>query len=204
MAQAADKVPLETELPEPKFQGTPKPMGEIPNLEPPRVGKREPLMVPEGTENLAAGKPVTSSDPWPIIGDLEYVTDGDKEAAEGYYVELGPGVQWVQIDLEQQASIYAIWLWHYHSEPRVYSDVIIQVSDDPEFKKDVKTVLNNDHDNSSKMGEGKDLAWIESFEGRRIDLDGVKGRYVRLYSNGSTSNRMNHYTEVEVFGLPAE
>jgi len=28
----------------------------------------------------------------------------------------------------------------------------------------------------------------------------VKGRYVRLYSNGNTTNKMNHYIEVEVFG----
>jgi hypothetical protein len=29
---------------------------------------------------------------------------------------------------------------------------------------------------------------------------GTKGRYVRLYSNGSTANEMNHYIEVEVYG----
>ena len=28
----------------------------------------------------------------------------------------------------------------------------------------------------------------------------VKGRYVRLYSNGNTSNDTNHYIEVEVYG----
>ena len=33
-----------------------------------------------------------------------------------------------------------------------------------------------------------------------ISGEGVKGRYVRLYSKGNTANEMNHYTEVEVFG----
>jgi hypothetical protein len=30
----------------------------------------------------------------------------------------------------------------------------------------------------------------------------VKGRYVRLYSNGNTTNDLNHYVEVEVHGSP--
>ena len=45
--------------------------------------------------------------------------------------------------------------------------------------------------------------WIETNEGRLIDAKGVKGRYVRLYSNGNTSNDMNHYIEIEVYGRPA-
>jgi len=32
----------------------------------------------------------------------------------------------------------------------------------------------------------------------------VKARYVRLYSNGNTSNDLNHYTEVEIKGRPAK
>lgn len=202
---AADKVPLETELPKPLFMGTPKPMGKIPNLAPQTApGERAPLMVPQGVKNLAAGREVTSSDDWPIIGEVDYATDGDKQGDEGYYVELGPETQWLQIDLGESFEIYALMVWRYHAEPRVYFDVVVQVSDDPEFKKDVKTIFNNDHDNSSKLGKGEDLAFIETFEGQQIDAGGVKGRYVRLYSNGNTSNPMNHYIEVEVFGLPSK
>ena len=35
-----------------------------------------------------------------------------------------------------------------------------------------------------------------------IDPKGIKGRYVRLYSNGNTANDLNHYVEVEVYGTP--
>jgi phage repressor protein C with HTH and peptisase S24 domain len=91
-------------------------------------------------------------------------------------------------------------VWHFHSEPRVYRDVVIQVADDADFITNVKTVFNNDHDNSAGLGIGKDLEYIETYDGRPIAVKGVKGRYVRLYSNGNTSNQMNHYTEVEVFG----
>ena len=203
-AQADEKVPMDLELPPPLFIGTPVPVGDLPNLAPARDGARPPLMVPAGTANLAHGKPVTSSDDWPIIGELEYVTDGDKEGDDGYFVELGPGLQWVQIDLEQQAVVYAIAVWHYHAQARVYHNVIVQLSDDPDFVTDVKTVFNNDHDNSAGFGAGKDYAYVETNEGLVIPVDGVKGRYVRLYSEGNTANDMNHYIEVEVHGLPAE
>ena len=38
-------------------------------------------------------------------------------------------------------------------------------------------------------------------EGKLFDPKGAKGRYVRLYSNGNTTNDLNHYVEVEVYGL---
>jgi hypothetical protein len=37
-----------------------------------------------------------------------------------------------------------------------------------------------------------------------IEGKGATGRYVRLYSNGNTSDELNHYIEVEVFGQPAK
>lgn len=197
---AAEMVPLKLNPPRPLFPGTPKPI-EVPNLDT-ASGPRPDFMVPAGTVNLSAGKPVTASDEFPVIGDVEYVTDGDKDGEDGYFVELGPDLQWVQIDLEQSATLYAVAVWHYHKQPRVYLDVVIQLSDDPEFKKGVTTLYNNDHDNSAGMGKGADLAWIESNEGRIIDAKGTKARYVRLYSGGNTSDSMNHYIEVEVYGKP--
>ncbi|HET7626095.1 MAG TPA: discoidin domain-containing protein [Verrucomicrobiae bacterium] len=193
-AFAEDKVPLKTELPPPLFVGTPVPI-KVPNLEPKQT-KWPEFLVPVGTTNLALGKKVTSSDDEPIVGTLDLITDGDKEGNEGSWVELGIGKQWVQIDLEKEADIYAIVVWHYHSQARVYRDVVVQVSDDPTFSKGVTTI----YDNSAN---GKDRPYIETFYGKLIDAKGVKGRYVRLYSNGNTTNKMNHYIEVEVFGKPA-
>ena len=200
---ADDKVPLKLELPRPLFVGTPRPL-KLANLEAPRTGRRPDFMVPAGTKNLSEGKTVTSSDPLPIIGDLPLVTDGDKTGNEGSYVELGPGVQWVQIDLESPAKIAAIVVWHFHSQARAYHDVIVQVSDDAEFKSGVTTIYNNDDNNSANLGTGKDPAYIETYEGRLIDAKGATGRYVRLYSNGNTSDELNHYVEVEVYGQPAK
>jgi hypothetical protein len=79
---------------------------------------------------------------------------------------------------------------------------VVQISDDPAFQKDVTTIFNSDYTNALGFGAGKDLAYVESYEGKLIDAKGVKGRYVRLYSNGNTTNKLNHYIEVEVFGIP--
>ena len=108
----------------------------------------------------------------------------------------------VQIDLGASHPLHAILVWHYHSQARVYRDVVVQVSDDATFKKGVTTVFNNDHDNSAKLGGGPDKEYIEVAEGKLIDPKGVKGRYVRLLSNGNTTNDLNHYVEVEVYGSP--
>ncbi|HEY3244863.1 MAG TPA: hypothetical protein VGM03_16095 [Phycisphaerae bacterium] len=198
------QTPLDIKLPKPAFKGTPKHVPPGTNLEAPRQGPRPPFKAAPGAKNLAAGKPVSSSDKDPIVGKLSFVTDGDKEANEGSYVELGPRLQWVQIDLDQPCTIYAVVVWHYHANARVYHDVIVQVSDDKDFLKDVKTLFNNEHDNSSGLGIGQDKEYWETYEGKLIDAKGVTARYVRLYSQGSTADDQNHYTEVEVYGLPAK
>jgi hypothetical protein len=195
--------PIELRLPKPAFKGTPKHVPEGSNLEKPRSGPRPAFLAPEGATNVALGKPVTSSDREPILGELKFVTDGNKEADEGSYVELGPGRQWVQIDLRQPTETFAVVVWHYHASARVYRDVVVQVADDADFIDNVRTIFNNDHDNSLGLGIGQDKEYWETHEGRLIDAGGVTARYVRLYSRGSTADDQNHYVEVEVWGLPA-
>jgi hypothetical protein len=197
---AAGGMVLTTDIPPELIEGTPQPIN-APNLEqaPTTVPQ---LMVPEGTVLLSRDKPVTGSDDFPIIGELSYLTDGDKEAGEGYFTEFMDGLQWVQIDLEQSAAISAVWVWHYHSQKRAYHDVVIQISDDPEFQSGVTTLFNNDYDNSAGLGKGSDNPYVESRFGKVVSGNGIVARYVRLYSAGNTSNDMNHYIEVEVFGVP--
>ena len=202
-APAGDKVELKLELPKAMFVGTPKQVNST-HLDPTTGKPRAAFMVPKDVVLLSKGKKATASDSEPVIGDLSMITDGDKEGADGSFIEFGPQTQWAQVDLGAAAEIYAVVVWHYHSQARLYRDFIVQISDDPNFVKDVKTVYNNDDDNSSKLGAGKDYEYIETNEGRLVDAKGVKGRYVRCYSNGNTSNDMNHLIEIEVFGRPAK
>lgn len=204
-APAAPKlVPVPIELPRPMFVGTPQNIQGVSRLAKPLGKARPPFLAPPGTENVASAKPIFSSDEEPIIGEIEYITDGDKSAADGSYVELGPFVQHITIDLGAEYDIYAVLFWHYHKQARVYSDVIVQVASDPDFITGVSTLFNNDDDNSAGLGVGRDLHYVETNEGKLVDAKGTRARYVRLYSNGNNANDLNHYIEVEVFGKPAK
>jgi len=206
-AQAASKdsglVPIPIQLPKPMFEGTPQNIS-VPNLQKPLGRPREAFLAPAGVTNVAKGKKVTSSDSEPVIGELAQVTDGDKNGTEGSFVELGPGLQQVTIDLGAPQEVYAILFWHFHKSARVYLDVVVQLADDAAFKKSVRTLFNNDQDNTSGLGAGKDMNYVETAEGKLVDAKGSVARYVRLYSRGNSANDLNHYVEVEVFGRPAK
>jgi hypothetical protein len=202
--KTADMIPLPIKLPKAAFAGTPSSAPTNPNVEKP-TGKPRPIpMVPKGTINLALHKKVTSSAA-PFGGSLDLVTDGDKEARDDSSVELKPRLQWIQIDLGATSPLSYIVVWHAHLEPVVYHAVVVQVSNDPKFIDGVTTVFNNDQENVAMLGIGKDREYFETSEGRQVDAKGIKARYVRLYSKGSTfHDPLNRYTEVEVFGLPAK
>ena len=109
-AGAGDLVAIPLELPKPRFSGTPKnlPPGTRIKITVGPAKPRDPFLAPKGAKNVALKRPVTASDMEPVIGTLDLITNGSKEAVEDAYVELGPNVQWVQIDLGAQYNIYAI------------------------------------------------------------------------------------------------
>ena len=167
------------------------------------VEKAPQFYAPKGTTNLALEKPVTASESLCSYGDIDMLTDGDKDSVAETYFEMAPGLQWVQIDLEEEKELYAILVWHYMVEFRVYHDVIVQVSNDEDFL-EATTLFNNDHDNSASslgLNKGTDKNYWETNNGKLIDAKGVKARYIRLYSNGNSSSNFNHYVEVEVYGI---
>jgi uncharacterized protein YjdB len=159
---------------------------------------------PQGTGNMAKGKLITSSS---AMTDAVYATDGGT-GTDKYANITNPGLQWVQVDLGATKSINEINLWHYFGSARSYKDVIVQISDDPTFATNVKTVYNNDRDNSAKREAGTDYEYTETSAGLNIAFNTTKGRYVRFYSNGSNMNGYNHYVEIEIYGelpvVPAE
>jgi hypothetical protein len=154
---------------------------------------------PHGVTLLSLKAPVTSSCPDPFTGTLDMITDGDKEAADGYYAELDPGKQWVQIDLGASFEIWGVWVWHYFRSEMIYQGVVVQVSDDPTGT-NATTIFSNDYANVLGLGVGKDPSYFEHNYGRCIQGHGTKGRYVRLWSCGRYVDELNHYIEVEVYG----
>lgn len=195
---------IEFDLPKPIFVGTP-PAEEAPDYVEIIPEDRPVFKAPKGVKNVALEKEVTASDE-PFIGDLEQITDGDKEATDGSYVILGFDVQWVQIDLEEEHEIYGLLYWFFHADPRHFRDVVVQASNDADFVEGVTTIFNNDRDNSAGQGVGKQKEYYEEARGRLLDLNKkpVKARYIRIYSNGSSADDQNYHTEIEIYGKPVK
>ena len=199
---AADKVAIKFEIPPPHSSGTPKEV-KSDNLEPdPGPGKyRAPIMVPAGFDKkLTTEDTVVTTPEEAVTGDNEFVVDADKTPDATCMLQLPGGVQWVQLDLGAEKTISAVCVWHDQGDDRVYKDVIVQLSNDAKFAAGVTTIFNNDHDNSSNLGKGSDKEYRERNDGRPIDGKLTKARYVRCYSAGSTSEPVNNYVEIEVFG----
>jgi hypothetical protein len=201
---SGDQVPLAIKLPAPAFKGTPKDLQLGPNVEPISDKPRAPMMVPAGLKNIAPGSKITCSDKNATADTLAKITDGDKEASDQSIIFLRKSTQWVQLDFGSPQEIFAIVLWHAHNMAKVYHDVIVQVADDPDFIQNVRTVFNNDVDNTSGLGVGTNREYFETYEGKLIDAKGIKARYIRFYSKGSTESALNEYTEIEVYGHPAK
>jgi hypothetical protein len=203
-ALAQDKVPLDIKLPAPAFKGTPKDIELSSYVEPLSDKPRPAFMVPAGLKNLAPQAKVTASDKNATTEALAKVTDGDKEASDQSIIFLRKGTQYIQLDLGAPSELFALVVWHAHNSAKVYRDVVVQVADDADFQKNVRTLFNNDQDNTSGLGVGTDREFFETHEGRLIDAKGEKAQFLRFYSKGSTESALNEYTEIEVYGRPAK
>ena len=202
-SETKDMAPLPLQLPGPTAKGTPDNLPEGPHVEKFSDKPRPPFLAPKGVKNVALGKKVTCSVEKLYTGTLSQITDGKKEPDDDQAVEMRKGTQWVQIDLEKEYPIYAILIWHDHRWLQVFHDVVVQAADDPEFTKNTRTIFNNDFDNSSGLGIGTDKEYFETHQGKLIDAKGVKARYLRFYSKGSSMTAYNVYQEIEVYALPA-
>ncbi len=162
---------------------------------------RGPVFLPKGAKNVALNRPVTSSGWAAFGGGLPQIVDGVKASFYGNGVTLNQNSpQWVQIDLQRPFIIHGILVWHNFFEPRIYRDVIVQLADNADFTSNVRTVFNNDRDNSSGLGAGKDQDYLEDFQGHWIPIKSQTATYVRLYSRGSNVDpNSNEYAEVEVW-----
>ena len=156
-AQANDQkqVPLKYEIPKAMFLGTPKNIkarrnsGALLGKGPRAVDDSRRLHEPRGEEESHVQR--LQSNHWRVVADHRRRQGRRRRQL----CRTRTGKQWVQIDLEQPADLSAVVVWHYHAEGRVYHSVVVQISDDPEFEKDVKTVFNNDFANAPGFGAGR-------------------------------------------------
>lgn len=202
-SDSTEREPLLLDLPDPAFVNRNSPL-RVPDdirLSPHPLQPREPFYVPPDVENVARDRPVRASAE-PVVGSLDMATDGDKQAIDDRLIHLPPGPQWVEVDLQEEVAIHAIVFWLNHTTDYVFRGVIVQIANDPEFKRGVTTLFNNDHNNIAGHGRGEHLHYIESFEGKLVPGFGLNARYVRIHTNGNILDDLNYYTEVEVWGQP--
>ena len=195
----------QVDFPPPVFVGTPALSASTGASVRLQTEPKRSLRVPDDArENIALGRAVSSSASPPLEGELQFITDGERQADA--VVAIDGGLQWVQVDLASTHEIFGIVVWHDYSTESVYSDVIVAISDDPEFASTSTVVFNNDADGSagSPIEGGNDLPYRETNFGQVIEIEGIKGRYIRLYSNGSSRDVINQYVEVEAFGRPVQ
>jgi hypothetical protein len=201
---ADDLVPLNLKLPAEAFKGTPKDIKTNAYTEPYPDKPRPAMMVPSGLKNLTKGAKTTTSDKNATQEMLDKITDGDKEAADQSIIFLRKGTQYVQLDLGSPNEIFAVVIWHAFNAAKVYHDVVVQIADNADFTQNVKTIFNNDQDNSSGLGVGTDREYFETQFGRAVDGKGTKARYVRGYTKGGSLSALNCWQEIEVYALPAK
>ena len=167
----------------------------------------------EPEDNLALNKSAVISPPpsdfnIPRIGQAN---DGILDANNYANTAEDGNPSSLTIDLEAEKNINKVILWHYaEGNNRIYEDVIIQFSNDPEFKTGVVTVFNNDTDNSCGQGAGSDALYTENTEGTVFEFPAVKARCFRTWVNGfhTTSSQTKrpyaHWQEVEIYGAGEE
>lgn len=200
-APAAKTVTIRPVFPKPFFASGPF-AANLPNLEAP--GKAAPVLefaVPAGTTLVSENLPVTASAK-PLQGRLGMVTDGDLSSYPDALVALPGGGQWIQLDLGRPLAVQKIHLWHAHNRTDVYLDLVVQLSEDPEFKTGVITLHNADADNSLGLGAGADPAYLETNHGRVIDGRGAVARHVRVWGSGSYRDGQLRFAEVQVYASP--
>ncbi len=80
-------------------------------------------------------------------------------------------------------SLVHDFVGHDHRYIQAIHDVIVQVSDDPDFKTGVTTLFNSDADNSTGLGVGTDREYFETKYGRVINGKAIKARLRSLPPN---------------------
>lgn len=109
-----------------------------------------------------------------------------------------PRLAYLQTDLGELCMINSIKMYRYTD--KTYPNTVILVSDTKDFA-NYTVVYNTDADNIHGFGSGSDTPEVETANGKVYANNlPAKGRYIRIYSNGTAGSNDNHVTELEVYG----
>lgn len=108
--------------------------------------------------------------------------------------------RYIQIDLGKEYELNRLKLTRYFSDGRTYGPTVIALSEQEDFS-DSRIVYNSDKENVHKLGKGTDELYVETAQGKEIQLkDTVNARYIRIYVNGNMNNSTSdHIVEFEAY-----
>ena len=173
------------------------------------------------SSNLALNMPVSSGSSnnpnFSFSGSVNaLINDGVVNASDSTMVATNRA-GYAQIDLGEIVEIDYMHLWRYWNDSRTFYATVFVVSETVAgfSSGEGRTVLYNtctDAGSADRGGDvhgfgvGKDIPVPESATGLKVNANGVKARYVRVYSNGSTANTYTHWAELMVYGwvLPTD
>ena len=112
------------------------------------------------------------------------ITDGNTVSTSFY--NPGSGLQSSTVTLSSAQEISSVKVWHYYLDGRTYNATKTEVSEDG-----VTWVKVFD---SATSG-----TYPETSAGKTHSFDLRKVRYIRDWVNGSSSNNMNHWVEIQAF-----
>jgi hypothetical protein len=166
--------------------------------------------------NVARNKAVTTNAATTSNQPLSALTDGVTARDKYVLYSVSTGPKWAQVDLGRAYDITRLNVRSdWGSSAGVYRttrDVVVQLSNDPDFATGVVTVFNNDADNSSGLGAGTDAEYLEPADGSGKDIhlaSTVNARYVRFWANGHVRvngqlNLVNTPIEIEAYADPED
>ncbi len=166
--------------------------------------------------NVARNKAVTTNAPTTSNQPLSALTDGVTARDKYVLYSVSTGPKWAQVDLGRAYEITRLNVRSdWGSSAGVYRtarDVVVQLSNDPDFATGVTTVFNNDADNSAGLGAGTDEEYLEPGDGSGKDIvlaAPVNARYVRFWANGHIRvngqlNLVNTPIEIEAYADPED
>ena len=138
----------------------------------------------EFRKNIALGKTVITDNPDDgSDGTAPEATDGIIDTLQWTATNMDGGT-YRELDLGEVFTINKFKMWHYWGDGRTYYDNIVEVS-------------SNGNDWVEIFNSNTDGEYSETLQGKLIEFEPKKVRYIKNYINGSTSNTINHWVELK-------
>ena len=132
------------------------------------------------------------------------INDGNKSSNS--YLELTDTKsgenesRYIEIDLGKSFNLCKLNMFRYYKDSRMYGATTILLSDEIDFSNAIQ-IYNSDTRNVHGFGAGNDRKYIETYDGKEINFNTTRARYIRIYVYGRDGATTDHFVELEVYAV---